>query len=753
MLKRLRGFAQTTTYLGVAVIAGIWGGVFFVTNEEHQRAYEEGMRQGGNLTRVFEQYIARVIGAADSGLLDMRESYEHDPQNFDIAGRVGRAQFQNNIVTQFGIVGPDGLIKLSSTQSISSAEYVGDREYFRFHANSTTDELYISAPLVGRASGRPIIQLTRRLTTPDGSFDGVIIAAIDIRQLDRFCNSIDVGRAGVISLVGFDGIIRARSDRDPAAKDFLGESILDTKVFALYRQSPTGRYWNFEKPTRRFEGVNRLISYQVVEGFPLIAVVGQAESDIFWQARSTAHRYHLIALALTAIVIFAIGIGAAQRRAETQIVHMARHDSVTGIANRAVLRERMEEALVLLRRRGDPFTIFMLDLDLFKTINDSLGHPIGDELLKMVANRLLDCARQTDTVARLGGDEFAILAAAEGDQREAAITTASRLLEAVAAPYDLDGGHLEIATSIGIALAPDHGTDVDQLVRHADLALYKAKSEGRNTYRFFDDAMGTEARTRRALQIGLRDALTNEEFELHYHPIIDIKSGEVDSVEALVRWRHPQRGLIAPGEFIPLAEETGLINPIGEWVLRKACSDAVSWPSQIKVSVNLSPAQFRKISPVEIVCKALADSGLPAERLELEITESVLMHGNAENVATLHQLRSMGISIVLDDFGTGYSSLSYLRMFPFDKIKIDRSFVNELSQSAGCASIVSAVAGLGRSLQVATVAEGIETEDQLVLVRTAGCTHAQGFLFGRPCPITELKFESVSERKRKSEAA
>jgi diguanylate cyclase (GGDEF)-like protein/PAS domain S-box-containing protein len=443
----------------------------------------------------------------------------------------------------------------------------------------------------------------------------------------------------------------------------------------------------------------------------------------------------------------------AQKQAESQIAYMARHDGLTGLANRAVLLEKMDEALARLRRYGSRFMIFMLDLDLFKTVNDSLGHPIGDELLKVVAARLSACIRETDVVARLGGDEFAILATAEGDQRAAAIIAASKLLAAVAAPYDLDGHHLNIGTSIGIALAPEHGTAVDQLVKNADLALYKAKAEGRDAYRFFEDSMGVEVLTRRAHQIDLRNALANGEFELHYHPIIDIQSREVASVEALLRWRHPQRGMIPPAEFIPLAEESGLINAIGEWVLRNACSDAMQWPSDVKVSVNLSPVQFRKIGPVDDYCSSLTLSGLAPERLELEITESVLLQDNAENVEILHRLRRLGISIVLDDFGTGYSSLSYLRMFPFDKIKIDRSFVHELAKNADCAAIVSAVAGLGRSLRIGTVAEGVETEDQLLLVHAAGCTHAQGFLFGRPCPAAELKFDRFSLHSQKIKVA
>jgi diguanylate cyclase (GGDEF)-like protein/PAS domain S-box-containing protein len=443
----------------------------------------------------------------------------------------------------------------------------------------------------------------------------------------------------------------------------------------------------------------------------------------------------------------------AQKRAETQITFMARHDGLTGLANRAVLLEKMDEALARLRRHGSPFTVFMLDLDLFKTVNDTLGHPLGDALLKVVAARLLACTRETDTVARLGGDEFAILATADDNQQGAAIATANRLLAAISTPFNLDDNVINIGTSIGIALAPAHGMNVEQLVKGADLALYKAKAEGRDAYRFFEHSMGLEAITRRMHQSELRGALANGEFVLHYHPIVDINTRETASVEALIRWNHPQRGMISPLEFIPLAEETGLINPIGEWVLRKACGDAVQWPANVKVSVNLSAVQFHRLCPIDNFRNVLDKTGLPAERLELEITETVLLQGTDENVETLHQLRGMGISIVLDDFGTGYSSLSYLRRFPFDKIKIDRSFVHELAKSEHCASIVSAVAGLGRSLRIGTVAEGVETEDQLALVRAAGCTHAQGYLFGKPCAGTELKFRRFGERRQKSRVA
>jgi predicted signal transduction protein with EAL and GGDEF domain len=323
----------------------------------------------------------------------------------------------------------------------------------------------------------------------------------------------------------------------------------------------------------------------------------------------------------------------------------------------------------------------------------------------------------------------------------------------VVAPYDIDGHEINIGTSIGIALAAEHGTEVDRVIKNADLALYKAKSDGRSTYCLFEIAMAAEAEDRHALEIDLRSALTQGEFELHYHPIVDIKTMDTIGVECLARWRHPQRGLIAPDDFIPLAEETGLINPLGEWVLRKACADAMNWPPHIKLAVNLSPAQFHGGDLAETVSRLLTKSRFPPERLELEITESILMQDSDENLKTLHQLRSLGISIVLDDFGTGYSSLSYLRMFPFDSIKIDRSFVKELSTNADCAAIIAAVAGLGHGLDVDTVAEGVETQDQLTLVRASGCTRAQGFLFGEPCPASQLEFGRFEERKQSEKAA
>jgi diguanylate cyclase (GGDEF)-like protein len=430
-----------------------------------------------------------------------------------------------------------------------------------------------------------------------------------------------------------------------------------------------------------------------------------------------------------------------RQRSEARIAHLARYDSLTDLANRMLFREKADAALESYKASGVGYSIFIFDLDLFKSVNDSLGHPVGDALLKAVATRLKSVVGTTDTVGRLGGDEFAVLHVASGDQREGAATLAARLLEVIAAPYEIDGHHIVIGTSVGIAMAPLHGTENEKLLKSADLALYRAKSDGRNSYRFFEPEMDREVQLRRTLEANLHGAVANGEFEAYYQPLIDAADRRICSVEALIRWQHPGHGAVAPGRFIPLAEERGLITAIDRWMVHRACRDAMAWPEHIGVAVNLSPIEFRSGDLLEMITDALDRSGLPASRLELEITESVLLQKSAHNLSLLHEIRKLGVSIVLDDFGTGYSSLGYLRLFPFDKIKIDQSFVREMPHRADCAAIVCAIANLGRELNMVTVAEGVETSEQLELVRAAGCKQAQGFLFSRPVPAAQLRFD------------
>ena len=426
-----------------------------------------------------------------------------------------------------------------------------------------------------------------------------------------------------------------------------------------------------------------------------------------------------------------------RKQAEARIAYMAHHDALTDLPNRVLFHEQLNELLARVRRHGESLAVYCLDLDHFKGVNDTLGHPMGDALLQAVAQRLRKCLRDSDMVARLGGDEFAIVQSPLGSPNEAS-TLAGLLIETVSKPYQVQGHEFVIGASIGIALAPGDGHEADGLLRNADIALYRAKAEGRGTAHFFEPEMDRRIQARRMLELDLRKAFANGEFELFYQPLIGLNTNAVNGFEALLRWRHPERGLIAPGEFIPLAEEIGLIAPLGEWVLRTACTEAMRWPGELKVAVNLSPAQFRSRGVVNAVLTALAYSRLPADRLELEITELVLLGETDANLATLHQLREIGVRISMDDFGTGYSSLSYLRCFPFDKIKIDRSFVRELSERPDCVAIIRAVAGLGTSLGIATTAEGIETIEQLECVRAEGCTEVQGFFFSPPRPASEL---------------
>jgi len=426
-----------------------------------------------------------------------------------------------------------------------------------------------------------------------------------------------------------------------------------------------------------------------------------------------------------------------RQRSEERIAHMARHDALTDLPNRMLLLEQLNHEIKRVKR-GECLAVLCLDLDQFKSVNDALGHHIGDELLKLVGERLRGCTRELDIVARMGGDEFAIIMT-QMDQAADAATLSKRIRDSVIRPYQIEGHQIVTDISIGISVAPMDAVDPHELLRNADMALYDAKADGRGTFRFFEPEMNTRMKARRELEMDLRKALATEQFELHYQPLVVLETNEVNGFEALVRWNHPLRGLISPVDFIPIAEETGLIVPLGEWVLNAACNEAVDWPDHIKVAVNLSPAQLNSRNLVSMVTTALRESGMSPNKLQLEITETVLLQNTFSTLATLHELRRMGVQIALDDFGTGYSSLSYLRSFPFDKIKIDRSFIQDLSNGAEPLAIVNAVAGLAKCLNMTSTAEGVETPQQMETLQAIGCTEMQGYLFSHPRPAHEIR--------------
>jgi len=1001
MNKWLQAVRQSTSYLGVAVIVIIWGGIYLLASQEHDSAYRDAVRQGGNLTRVLEEYIRRVVQESDSAVLELRRAYQNDPQHFDLAGWAARTQSYTNLTVQFGIADADGFVRRSSLGAPPAPVYVGDRPAFTTPRDAATDQLYISDPVIGRVTKKLTIEFAHRVNKPDGRFAGVVVSSLGVAELEKFFSSLDLGHDGVVSLVGADGVLVARGGPNPASLGFAGTSTIHSPLFEHLRYAQAGVYWNTAASKARFDGVDRLISYRAVSGIPLIAVVGLATSDIFRQADATRQKYVIAGIILTALALIVMALGATQqaklrrskesleqsnrllhtalknmahglsmfdsdqrlvvcndryaimyglspeqtkpgttlrsilearvragrslqdadeyvrsrleqvarrvaysaeveqidghvyavshqpmadggwvgthiditeqrraeldlnetrkfldsiienipvsvvvkdaatckyllvnrafeamlgvrrsdvldrtaydihrpkeaklideadtealrdsdninhkefeintplrgprmqstrrlviknsqgeakfiivviedvterKKAEQRIAFLAHHDALTGLANRAALIQKIEEAAARHRRREEPFTVLLLDLDRFKQVNDTLGHPAGDALLIEVATRLKSLLRETDVLARLGGDEFAIIQAGETDQHEAAKSLSERIIERLHEPFDIEGGNINIGTSIGIALASDLTAGSGDLLKMADLALYRAKSAGRNGYCFFDPELSEIASARQEIESDLRRAIQQSEFELHYQPIVDSKTRKIHSVEALVRWRHPSKGLIYPDLFIPLAEETGLITQIGEWVLRAACAEAATWPAEIKVAVNLSLVQFRKTNLPDLVMRILVESGLRPERLELEITETALIESAAECLPALRQFKSMGITIVLDDFGTGYSSLSQLAMFPFDRIKIDKSFTQNLTKRSECAAIVSATLTLAQSLDIATTAEGVETVDQYRLLRLAGVTSLQGYLFKRPGPASEIDFAGI----------
>ena len=873
----LRASLWPAAPLGLILIAACWSAVALVTLVERERTVEGAIKQTDALVRLFEENTVQRLLRIDRTLLLLRQSAEADPKHFDLRNWAERTALIGSETIQMSIIESDGFMGPTTTDYHGPPLFLGDREHFLAQVDTSADNLFISRPMLGRASGKWSIQLSRRLRGKDGSFGGIIIASLDPDFLQRFYDSIDLGSHGIVILRNLDGIILAA----PGASYTAGRKFLQPEFRRALALGPAGHFWG----SGTLDGVNRLIGYRVSDKLPIIVSVGRAESDIFRNYRHNRNTYLVLAAVFTILVLIAVagctqyklrlnrvrdnlrrseaqaherarelelksrelevtlecmgqGIimadadgnvlvtnrqaitllglpetfrtgypitdthlldllkpevddiavgtpdpstqeavtsGATpervqvyqrtqpdgtvleihnallqdggtvrtiadvtdRKRAEFEIVHVAHHDSLTGLANRVLLHERIDQAFSRARRHQESFAILCLDLDRFKITNDAHGHQAGDVLLRQVADRLRNCARGVDTVARVGGDEFVLLQA-NVVRPEDVIPLAERVLQVVSEPYEVNGGPIGISASIGIAMAPADGANADELLGHADLALYRAKADGRNDFCFFDMKMRQSSTARIKLELELRAALARDEFELWYQPWVNIISGKIVGCEALLRWRHPTRGLVGPLEFIPIAEDTGLIVRLGQWVLTRACRDAAKWPSHIKLAINLSAAQFIGSDLPEAVFNALADSGFEARRLELEITESLMISDYEKPREALRQLRNRGVSIALDDFGTGYSSLTHLRQLLINRIKIDQSFVAEMTTRPECASIVSAVITLGKSLGLGITAEGVETHDQLVILRAAGCTEAQGYLFSRPKPAAEI---------------
>lgn len=861
-LQHLReSFKLPSVAFGFLTVALIWWGAFLLNEIEMTSSRRSIASDTANLALVFEQNVIRSLNEIDKSILYLRHAHERARDPALWPSHIRQAFATSDMTFQLAIIDAKGRL-LASDRGPQPPQPIdlSDREHFRVHAFTQGDTIYVSKPVMGRVSKKWSVQVTRRFSKPDGTFDGVIVASLDPEHFSQVYRSINLGAGGSITLVGLDGVVRASGGLKP---DALGTRLADGEVSRSLRQQAEETI--FFKDSRT--GAARIASTRWVTGYPLAVVVAADE----FQPDGTAARNGRIYLAsaglMSVLVLLALvlvlrrsarlsetrrelqiksqqhavtlenmtqgilmveGDGTIgfmneklyqllglpprlgqerlsyrdliehldkagefsrsvegdllhsirhpecatsqqhyererpdgtvlevrtrpipgggfvktltditkRRRAERTVIQLASKDSLTGLANRVIFRRELEVAIGNIES-SEGFALHMVDLDRFKPVNDTFGHPTGDLLLKAVADRLRSCVRGSDLVARLGGDEFAVIQ--HGATSEGQCTALARRLCAVMAePFTIDGHVLSIGASVGVAMAPTQGKTVQELVNAADLALYAAKSNCRGTVAFFNDTLHAQQCARRALETDLRLAIDGDQFELHYQPIVSVASNDVTAYEALLRWRHPERGNVPPLDFIPLAEETGLIRVIGAWVIKKACEEMAQRSGTARVAINLSPVQFRDRGLVSIIETALAETGLAPERLEIEITESTLMQDNQLTQQHLASLRALGVHITMDDFGTGYSALSYLMNYPIQTIKIDRSFVAKLGETASSEVIIRTITSLANNLGMATTAEGVERKDQLDKLREIGCSEAQGYLFSKPLPAADI---------------
>ncbi len=734
-LQRLKRFGrilqQPVVGFALVLLSVIWLGVWHQVQTERQAVGRDIAQEAANLAVVFEQNISRTASEIERVLKYLRQSYERNGFIANWAALLQEGHIINDQTVQIAVIDAKGMM-ITSTAMLYPQRPVnlGDREHFLVHARTALDELYVSKPVIGRASGKWSIQFTRRFSAADGSFGGVLVVSLDPSHLSYAYGGLNLGKGGGLALVGTDDIVRA------------GTGIYANAVGTGLRESVEhGERETTENGTElliaEVEGQVRRLAFRRVRGFPLSVVVAgrsiRGDSTLIRNQRNYMAGASLLSLLILLAMFAALR---SRHRHEAELVRLARHDPLTGLRNRAQLSDDLKQAFDESGEQQD-FALHLVDLDGFKYVNDTRGHPFGDKLLKTVAARLCALVPHKDLVARVGGDEFAIV-----QTRVASMKPANDLAEQIcrilAEPYEIDGVTATIGASIGISWGGRDARSPSDLMKAADLALYEAKSDGRGCHRFHSSEMFAAHEARRSLGLSLRTAIGENQLELHYQPIFDLKTQKIAGYEALTRWRHPTLGQIPPSDFIPVAEETRLIMPLGAWVLDTACRDMAKRPSHLRVSVNVSPIQFRSADLVSTIKNALATSGLTPERLEIEITESTLMQRDSTTISQIMELHALGIRIVMDDFGTGYSSLSYLHTYPISAIKIDRSFVKALGEKKSAAAIIRAIITLASALGMSTVAEGVETSEQYEQLTSLGCTEVQGYYISPPKAGSEI---------------
>lgn len=737
----------TPTALGLgtcALVGALWAGLWAQAGQERATTIAAAIERNDNLAVALEQYVMRSLQSADTLTRYVKDEAEAGGPDAALARLTRTGVLDRSLFQGIGIIDEDGNVIVTTMQKAQPFNFA-DREHFRIHAATDTGRLFVGKPVLSRMLNESSIPITRRINKPNGEFGGVVIAQVAPEKFTELYKNALLQGDDFIALTGLDGIIRARLAGQIVSS---GENFSRAKLFTAMQSGPHGSY----QASGYLDHTARFLSYRVLPDYPLVVTVGTSETAVLADFNARQSRTQFLAMLATAVLV-ALSLllfGALVRRDkayarsaenERRLKILACRDPLTKLPNRTLLNTRAEDAIARAKASGRTLAVLFMDLDNFKLHNDALGHATGDVILQSIAGELTKLVRDEDTVARLGGDEFVILLDDMSDARRGASLVAEKVRERLQQPLVVRGGTVTITTSIGMSLYPHDGATLDELLRHADAAMYNAKESGRGRASFYTQATAHSAAERVFMEQELRKALRLNQLEIHYQPKVKLTDGAPVGLEALLRWRHPHMGLVAPAEFIPIAEQSGLILPIGEWVLRTACKQLKAWQEAglppLPVAVNVSALQFKQPDIVDVVSGALTDSGLEADMLELELTES-LMVGNPELVTPkLEELKGLGVSLALDDFGTGYSNLQYLKRFPIDVLKIDQSFVSDLPENVEGASIAKAIISLAHSLGLRVVAEGIETEDQAGFLMGEGCAVGQGYLYSRPLPPDE----------------
>jgi len=730
--------------IATLLLAITWGTTFGVIGVTHSATERAAAISSRELLDTYEAQVVRALREIDQALNLVKYWPERARDHHALADLKEKGLLPPDMLFVVSIVDDKGNI-VESTRPIER-QNVADQDYFRHQLAG--DSFFIARLPQGVTSDVPL-PFSRRLNAADGSFDGVVVVAIDANYFVAGYEPTKLGTRGVLGLIGADGVFRVRRTGDAM---FSGDPIDYSATVA----ATDADQMNAGISLNSWDGVERWTSARELYGFPLAVLVGLSVDEQMAPARAETRAYLWWATLGSVLILLLTGVlgrmswqlaQSRLRAGETKIAHartieyLAYHDGLTGLPNRSLFSKLLGQCISEARRYHHQLAVSFLDLDRFKQINDALGHEAGDQLLQEVAKRLKECVRDSDTVARLGGDEFVVLSP-QMENGKLAAAVAQKMLTAIAKPFTLIGQDFRVTASIGISIYPQDGLDEQTLTKNADVAMYQAKEEGKNNFQFYSEELNAHSLERLTLESSLRHALERNEFRLHYQAKRDIRSGRITGMEALLRWEHPDLGTVAPLQFIPVAEETGLIVPLGKWVLKMACLQNVIWQKEglpsLSIAVNLTSRQFFDEQLLEDVKAILATTGMDARFLELEIAERLLIHNVEKTLRILTSLKALGVRIAIDDFGTGYSSLALLQRFPLDSIKIDRSFIRDLAGTNDDAGLADAIIAMGRSLSMTVVAQGVETREQAEFLRIHACDELQGFYFKKPLPAAEF---------------